>query len=182
MPEPLDGTARLEREVRIHKRLRELLLLFSRGVSDSLGLTAPLQALTPEIRDILGARRVEIWLHDRRNRQLFLASDSDGEPAAERVAVDDASHYAAAGLRLERPVLQRGRVAAPLRGWRRALGTLVIERGTPAKGRGKPADFGEQEFLEFAHELARQLSVGIENIQLLEEVLRQRRLLEDTFN
>ena len=29
---------------------------------------------------------------------------------------------------------------------------------------------------------ARQLSVGIENVQLLEEMLRQRRLLEDTFN
>ena len=33
-----------------------------------------------------------------------------------------------------------------------------------------------------SHELSRQLSAAIENIQLLDEVLRQRRLLEDTFN
>ena len=31
-------------------------------------------------------------------------------------------------------------------------------------------------------DLGRQLSAGIENVQLLEEMLRQRRLLEDTFN
>ena len=36
--------------------------------------------------------------------------------------------------------------------------------------------------LELSHEVARQLSAAIENLQLLEEVLRQRRLLEDSFN
>ena len=169
-----------ERDVRIHKRLRELLLLFSRQVSASLGLTVPLKALTPEIRDMLGARRVEIWLHDRRNRELYLASSSDGEEADGRVSIDDPSHYAAEGLRLDRPNVRGSCLAAPLRGWRRALGTLVIDRGErPAA----PADgFDDQDFLEFTRELARQLSVGIENVQLLDDILRQRRLLEDTFN
>jgi hypothetical protein len=78
--DPSDARGRLEREVRIHKRLRELLLLFSRGVSSSLGLNAALETLTPGIRDILGAGTVEIWLHDRRNRQLVLAASSEGEP------------------------------------------------------------------------------------------------------
>src|SRR4051794_140908 len=109
--DPTDDRARLEREVRIHKRLRELLLLFSRGVSGSLGLTAPLQALTPELRDILGARRVEVWLHDRRNRQLFLASASDGRRTGERVSIDDATHYAAGALRLDRPEVREDRLA-----------------------------------------------------------------------
>ena len=59
---------------------------------------------------------------------------------------------------------------APIRGWRRALGTLVIEGG------------GDERTVEAAHETARQLGVAIENVQLLDEVLRQRRLLEDTFN
>ena len=36
--DPSGDRGRLEREVRVHKRLRELLLLFSRGVSSSLGL------------------------------------------------------------------------------------------------------------------------------------------------
>ena len=40
----------------------------------------------------------------------------------------------------------------------------------------------ETQLVDFAHELGHQLSVGIENVQLLEEILRQRRLLEDTFN
>jgi PAS domain S-box-containing protein len=169
-----------ERDVRIHKRLRELLLLFSRQVSASLGLTVPLKALTPEIRDMLGARRVEIWLHDRRNRELYLASSSEGEGADGRVSTDDPTHYAAEGLRLDRPSVRGECLAAPLRGWRRALGTLVIDRGErPAP----PADgFDDQDFLEFTRELARQLSVGIENVQLLDDILRQRRLLEDTFN
>jgi two-component system NtrC family sensor kinase len=177
--DPSGERGRLEREVRIHKRLRELLLLFSRGVSSSHGLNTALGTLTPEIRDILGAGSVEIWLHDRRNRQLFLAASADGAPPGARVGIDDASHYAAAGLRLDRPKLRGGRVVAPLRGWRRALGTLALER---PKATPKAPAFDDAEFLEFARELARQLSVGIENVQLLDDILRQRRLLEDTFN
>ena len=178
--DPSDERGRLEREMRIHKRLRELLLLFSRGVSSNLGLNAALATLTPEIRDILGAGSVEIWLHDRRNRQLFLAASAEGGAPGERVSIDDMSQYASAGLRLDRPKLRGGRVVAPLRGWRRALGTLAIERAqAPVKGE---ATFDDAEFLEFARELARQLSVGIENVQLLDDILRQRRLLEDTFN
>src|SRR5258708_2258585 len=176
---PSGDRAGLEREVRLRKRLRELLLLFSRGVSSSLGLNAALETLTPEIRDILEAETVEIWLHDRRNRQLVLSASSEGEPLGARVVIDDTSHDAAAGLRLDRPKLRGSRVIAPLRGWRRALGTLVIARD---KASAKGATFDDAEFVEFARELSRQLSVGIENVQLLDDILRQRRLLEDTFN
>ena len=170
---------RLEREVRIHKRLRELLLLFSRGVSSSLGINAALATLTPEIKDVLGARSVEIWLHDRQNRQLVLSASAGGRAIGDRVLLGDTSHHAAAGLRLDRPKLRGTRLVAPLRGWRRALGTLLIDRGA---ARAKGIAFDEGEFVEFAGELSRQLSVGIENVQLLDDILRQRRLLEDTFN
>ena len=44
------------------------------------------------------------------------------------------------------------------------------------------SDLDEVQLVDFAHELGHQLSAGIENVQLLEEILRQRRLLEDTFN
>jgi PAS domain S-box-containing protein len=177
--DPSEDRGRLERELRVHKRLRELLLVFSRGVSSSLGLNAALESLTPEIRDILGAAAVEIWLHDRRNRQLVLSASSEGAALGARVLIDDTSHYAAAGLRLDRPRLRGMRAVSSLRGWRRALGTLVIERDKD-RPRGVTAD--DAEFLEFARELGRQLSVGIENVLLLDDILRQRRLLEDTFN
>lgn len=177
--DPSSERARLEREVRIHKRLRELLLLFSRSVSGTLGLPSALEALPPEIRDIFAAQRVEIWLHDRRNRQLLLAATTDGSPDAAPVAIDDTSHYASSGMRLDRPKMRGPQLVAPLRGWRRALGTLVIERGEPPR---KGAELGPDEFLDFGRELARQLSVAVENVQLLDDILRQRRLLEDTFN
>ena len=171
--DPEGDAAGLEREIRLHKRLRERLLHFSRGFSSSFSLKGALEPLIAEIREILGARGVEIWLHERRSRQLAVAASAGGRPVGERVSVGDLTHYAADGLRLEHPELRGTVLVAPLRGWRRALGTLVIERQAPLEDR---------DFLELADEVARQLSVGIENVQLLEDVLRQRRLLEDTFN
>jgi PAS domain S-box-containing protein len=176
--DPSGERGRLEREVRVQKRLRELLLLFSRGVSSSLGLNAALESITPEIREILGAETVEIWLHERRERRLVLVASS-GKTDADPVSIDDTEHHAVEGLRLERPTLRAQRLIAPLRGWRRALGTLVITR---SKKPPKPAQLDDSEFLEFGLELARQLSVGIENVLLLDDILGQRRLLEDTFN
>jgi signal transduction histidine kinase len=166
------------------------LLQFSAGLSTNLGLPAALERLTPEIRDLASARAVEIWLHDRRKGELYQAATSQGRTSAARVSVNDSGHYAASGLRLDRPRFAGPYLLVPLRGWRRALGTLVIERSErvagPARtppGRGaRGGDFDEAEFLEFGRELARQLSVGIENVLLLDEVLRQGRLLEDTFN
>jgi C4-dicarboxylate-specific signal transduction histidine kinase len=167
--DPSGERGRLEHDARIHQRLRELLLLFSRNVAGSLGLVPALQALTPEIRDIYGASRVEIWLHDRRNRQLLLTASSGRAGKAAPVPIDDVAHHAAAGMRLDNPELRGDQIIAPLRGWRRALGTLVIEPGTA-------------DLIDYVRELTRQLSVGIENVQLLDDILRQRRMLEDTFN
>jgi PAS domain S-box-containing protein len=172
--DPGQDRLRLEREVRLHKRLRDLQLQFSRHVAAAPGLTPALEALTPEIRELLEAAAVEVWLHDRRARQLGLATSAGGRTVGLQVAADDPTHEASEGLRLERAVFRDGRVIAPLRGWRRALGTLII---TP-----QPDTREEDALLELTHELARQLSVGIENVLLLEDILLQRRLLEDTFN
>jgi two-component system NtrC family sensor kinase len=65
-------------------------------------------------------------------------------------------------------------LVAPLRGWRRALGTAIIE--------GEPKGLDDQQFVDGVHDFAVHLSFALENVQLLEEVLQQRRLLEDTFN
>jgi PAS domain S-box-containing protein len=176
--DPSADRARLEREVRIQQRLRDMLLGFSQGVSDSQDLVPALEPLPAQIRDILEAESVEIWLHRRRNRQLVLAASAGGRPVGDQAAVDDSSHDAAAGLRLERPENRGTRIVAPLRGWRRALGALIINQ----RDRGTPTAIDDASRLAFTHELARQLSVGIENVLLLQDMLRQRRLLEDTFN
>ena len=86
---------RLEREVRIHKRLRELLLLFSQGVSGPFSLPAALEPVAPGIRDILEAAAVEIWLLERRTRTLTLVGSAGGAAVGQSVSGDDAGHYAA---------------------------------------------------------------------------------------
>ena len=177
---------RLGRAAAFHRRIQELLLQFSRGVSVTLSLAGAFEALAHETNMLFGTRRTSVWLHDRRARELVLAARSDATsdrgtsspgPGPARVA-SAAETPAARGLRLDRPqiVIDNGEpmLIAPLRGWRRALGTVVIE--------GEPAEIDDEQFADAAFDLARQLSVGFENIQLLEEVLQQRRLLEDSFN
>jgi PAS domain S-box-containing protein len=163
---------------------RELSRTFWRGISSTHGLGPAIVGVLNEFSTHVGAERASVWLHDRRARELSLVASSD--PAygagARRVSITDPAVPAALGLRLERAQILTGDHGAvepilvtPLRGWRRALGTLVVE-GTPSLS----AD--DQQRLDLVSELGRQLSVGIENVQLLEDMLRQRRLLEDTFN
>jgi PAS domain S-box-containing protein len=154
---------------------------FWRGVTSSHGLGQAVAAVLSEFATHAGVGRASVWLHDRRARELSLAASTDASysASAARVSSGDAESPAARGLRLERPqLLEAGPdlvLIAPLRGWRRALGTLVIEGASQQ-------DDERQQQLDLANDLGRQLSVGIENVQLLEEMLWQRRLLEDTFN
>lgn len=169
--------ARVARQAAIHTRLQELFLAFSRGISATLSLVHALETLAHDANALLGTTRTSIWLHDRRARELHLSASSD--PAHSAAPVTTASEEAPSrGMRLDRPQIEDGPGGAvlltPLRGWRRALGTIVIE--------GCAAELDDDDFTQAAYELARQLSVAVENVQLLEEVLQQRRLLEDTFN
>ena len=172
---------RLRTEVAVHERLRDLTVAFSRGVSSSPGLEEALSTLAADVNVLLGARRTAVWLHRRRARQLVLAGSSDGsaQPGPWEVSTEDPEAPPAKGLRLVEPTIgpDGGGVLllAPLRGWRRALGTLVFEGPFTSA-------LDHEQLTAVAHELSRQLSAAIENIQLLEEILRQRRLLEDTFN
>jgi PAS domain S-box-containing protein len=167
------------REAGFHSQLRELFLGFSQRLAD-LTVDAALAVLALDANRLFGARRTSVWLHDRRARHLTLSASSD--PAsldhAARVSTADPAAPAARGLRLERPHIlvspDEQVVIAPLRGWRRALGTLVIE--------GQLCEFDDEQLVAFAHELARQLAAGVENVQLIQEILRQRRLLENAFD
>ncbi len=150
-------------------------------MSSRHGLGAAIEGVLREFNTHVGARRSSVWLHDRRARALWLAASSDAayRAAGHRVAADDADAQAARGLRLEQAEILHEHLepvlVTPLRGWRRALGTLVVEGAVPDK-------LSDQQRLDLAGDLGRQLSAGIENVQLLEDMLRQRRLLEDTFN
>jgi len=153
---------------------------FWRGVSSIQGLAPSIEELLREFKAAIGARRAAVWIHERRARVLsLLASSEAGERAsAPRVSSADEDAPPAVGLRLERAAIVEIAdpiVIAPLRGWRRALGALVVDG--PWRGH-----VDAHLRVELAEELGRKFSVGIENVQLLEELLRQRRLLEDTFN
>jgi PAS domain S-box-containing protein len=170
---------RISRELLQRKRLQEALLVFSRGVSARLSLETGLEALVSEINSLFGAKRTSIWLHDRRGRYLTLAASSDPRDTgtAERIPTADDSPIAR-GMRHD-AVLVEGAgasraVIAPLRGWRRALGTIVIE--------GDARELDDELLMELSMDLARQLSTAVESIVVLDELIRQHRLLADTFD
>jgi PAS domain S-box-containing protein len=164
----------------LHRRLQELFLGFSRGVTGTPQLRGALDILSHDLNALFGTRRTSVWLHDRRQHELVLAASSDADYAARltRLPTNDVTSTAVRGLRQDRPVVSIEHdpfaVVAALRGWRRALGTIVVE--------GEPETLDAEPLADLLHDFSRELAVGIENVQLLEDILRQRRLLEDTFN
>ena len=180
-PSPQAELRRLRSDAAFHQRLRDVTLAFSGGVSSGLSFDGALQTLAADINALLGAVRTSVWLHQRRARRLILAAASDASPAPDTLEVEtgDPEAPAARGMRLEHPEVSGDGsgllLLAPLRGWRRALGTLVVEAP-------RTADLEPGQLASLTRELCRQISAAIENIQLLDEILRQRRLLEDTFN
>jgi len=159
---------RLTRELALRKRLQEAVLLFSRGVSANLGFAPALESLAIDLAAAFGVRRTSIWMHDRRVRVLTLAASSDPRDSATRPSIaTNEDSMIARGLRLDAPELfsvgEAQCLVVPLRGWRRALGTLVIE--------GEPRDVDSPLFIETGADLGRQLSIAIERVLVLSEVL-----------
>jgi PAS domain S-box-containing protein len=144
-----------------------------------------LEALCSGTSRLFAADRTSVWLHDRRARALYLAASSDVMYMTQerRVSTADALEPPAVAMRRDRAELSRntatsgttGMLTIPLKGRRRALGTLVID-GT----RLDPG--GELELLDRADEMGRQLSRAIENVLLLDDVIRSHRELENVFN
>src|SRR5688500_10714593 len=123
---------RLTRELALRKRLQDALLVFSKSISARLTLETALESLVLEVGAIFGVRRTSVWLHDREARVLILSASSDPreKASAARIPTVDSSPIAR-GLRVDAPEIAGERDAQclvmSLRGWRRALGTLVIE-------------------------------------------------------
>ncbi|HEX7138199.1 MAG TPA: histidine kinase dimerization/phospho-acceptor domain-containing protein, partial [Vicinamibacterales bacterium] len=173
----------LRQSEELQRDVRTLLAEFSASLSASLNLSAALDIFCHGTSLLFGADRTLVWIHDRRARSLVLQASSDTVHAARgaRVGVDDLSAPAAAALRRTRAEIVTGpaevtaTVTVPLRGTRRALGTIVFDGVRVQPG-------GELDLLDRADELGRQLASAIENMQLLDDLIRSRRELENTFD
>jgi signal transduction histidine kinase len=168
--------ARAAGDVDLESRSKELLQVFSRDVSNTT-LPAGLEALCMGANRIFGADRTSVWLHDRRARTLVVSASSDAAYLADerRIPVSDPHEPAAIALRHERAELaptgdsaagdQLATITIPLKGRRRALGTLVMEGVRVEPGASDAT-------LARADELGRQVSSALENVLLLDAVLR----------
>ncbi len=168
----------------LQRDVRDLLNEFGASLAATLNLAAGLDIFCYGANRLLGADRTSVWIHDRRSRQLMLHASSDTGDVVRgvRVSTDDPSAPAAIAMRRTRAEIVPAAneevtalVTVPLKGTRRALGTIVLEGVRVEMG-------GELDLLDRADELGRQLSNSIENMQLLDDVLRSRRELENTFD
>jgi signal transduction histidine kinase len=168
----------------LQRDLRELLDEFSATLATTLNLAGGLDTFCHGANRLFGADRTSIWIHDRRARHVVLRASSDPEHMSRgvRVSGDDSLAPAAVAMRRSRaeilaapPDSPTRTVTVPLRGCRRALGTIVFDGVRVETG-------GEVDLLARADELGRQLSSSIETMQLLDDVMRSRRELENTFD
>src|SRR5437899_914338 len=175
---------RLRQTQDLQRDLLELITEFGESLSATLNLSAGLDILCHGANRLFGADRTSVWIHDRRARHLVLRASSDPQHVARgvRISTDDPASPAALAMRGARAQLVAAQdetitltLTIPLRGTRRALGTIVCD-GVRLETRG------ELSLLERADELGRQLSSAVENMQLLDDVIRSRRELENTFD
>ena len=168
----------LQRDVRL------LLDEFSATLSSTLSLAAGLDIFCFGANRLFGADRTSVWIHERRAHDVVLQASSDSAHIARgvRVNTDDQLAPAAVALRQTRAEIVATEadaatvtVTVPLRGCRRALGTLVFEGVRLETG-------GELDLLDRADEVGGQLSHAIENLQLIDDVMRSRRELENAFD
>jgi PAS domain S-box-containing protein len=166
---------------------RDLRLVFD-GVgailATTLNLSAGLESFCQRANPLFGADRTAVWLHDRRARHLVLRACSDAGRVVTRARApaDDPLSVAAAAMRKPTAEIQphagdatASTITVPLLGTRRALGTILFEGVRFEPG-------GDLVLLDRAEEAGRLLSSAIENMQLLDDVVRSRRELENTFD
>jgi PAS domain S-box-containing protein len=175
---------RLRRNEELQREIRQLFDDVSASLTTTLNLGAGLDMFCSRATRLFGADRTSVWLHDRQSRHLTLTASSDAEQVAPGLQIEagDALSPAAVAMRSSRAEILTGAgevpittVTVPLRGRRRALGTVVFDGVRVETG-------GELDLLDRADELGVQLAGAIENLQLLEDVIRSRRELENTFD
>jgi two-component system NtrC family sensor kinase len=136
----------------------------------TLDASAGLDVFGRGAKRLLGAERATVWIYDRRARQLVLEASTDASHLSRgfRVSADDPVMPAAAAMGRSGAEISTsnavGSLTIPLRGWRRALGAIVIDGISYRNG-------SEADILELADDLGRQLSNAIESLQLLQTMI-----------
>jgi len=173
----------LRQRDQLQRDLIALLDAFSASLTTASSLTTGLGVLCQGASRLFAADRTSAWIYERRRGDLVLQAASDPRHVAQIVRIDaeDENAPAAVAMRRERAEITltahgaTAMLTIPLRGRRRALGTIVVEGARLDGG-------GELDVLDRADELGRQLSTAIENVQLLDDVICSRRELENTFD
>jgi PAS domain S-box-containing protein len=175
---------RLRQNEALQRDLRHVFDDVAAILAATLNLSAGLESFCHGANLLFGADRTAVWLHDRRARHLVLRASSDAGQVVSgaHAPADDPLSVAAAAMRKTTAEIQppagdatTSTVTVPLRGTRRALGTILFEGVRVETG-------GELVLLDRADEIGRLLSSAIENMQLLDDVVRSRRELENTFD
>ena len=175
---------RRQRESDLDRDLREALLVFARGSESPAAMATSLAVFCRSVMWLLGADAAQVWQHDRRTRELALVANSDGARLGARIPTSDEEHPAVRGLRQPHAVAlsespgqpdaaSTVTLTVPLKGRRRALGTLVLTGVRPESG-------GDADLLARAEQVGRGLAASLENVQLLDDVLRSAERLAHT--
>jgi sigma-B regulation protein RsbU (phosphoserine phosphatase) len=198
----LERALRHDAEVRsmsreIIERYEEITLLYS--ISEILGSVISLESaagtILEEVIGILGARRAALWVHEAERGQLVLAAAVGGDGQPGPVQVDDACSITAQVFRDRRPVLlgpgeeyprpdcdpanqQRGSFLSvpvsytPPEGDARTIGVINLV------GRSTSEAFSAGD-LKLLSAIASQIGAAVENSRLVEESLRQERMVRE---
>jgi signal transduction histidine kinase len=165
----------LRQNAALQRDIGGLLAEFGGILGSTLNLGSALDALCRGANRLFGADRTAVWVHNRRERRLVLRSSSEGDQIAwgGQIDADDARSPVALAMRRSHAEIQSAdgsptaTVTVPLRGCRRALGTMMLE--------GVRVEAGDElALLDRADELGRRLGAAVENIQLLDDVVRSR--------
>jgi phosphoserine phosphatase RsbU/P len=198
----LARTGRHDEEMRsfsreIAERYEEITLLYS--ISEILGSIISLEdasrTILTEVSSILSAGRASLWVHDAPSSQLRLAAVEGGDGQSGPIEVDDPCSVTAAVFREARPVIlapgeeyhrddcaggegQRGSFLSvpvsytPPEGETRTVGVINLV----GKGGNDGFSAGDMKLLSA---IASQIGAAVENNRLIEESLRQERMVRE---
>ncbi|HEX2204887.1 MAG TPA: SpoIIE family protein phosphatase, partial [Longimicrobium sp.] len=180
------------------ERYEEINLLYS--ISEILGSTIALEQATgtilSEVASILGASRAALWVHDAEAGHLYLAAVEGGDGHRGPIVVGDPCSVTAAVFREARPVIlapgemyardgcegetatQKGSFLSvpvsytPPEGETRTVGVINLI------GRGASGGFSAGD-LKLLSAIASQIGAAVENNRLIEESLRQERIVRE---
>ena len=176
---------RMRQEASLQRGLQELVVALGRSGTPTVPLDR-FERFCEDVARAMPAVRVDLWLHNRRGRTIDRMASSDRLARGDAASVPDSDtgHVVAETLRQPRAWFvgappdgptRSATVAVPLQAGRRMLGVLLVEGLSVHSGNARRR-------LDLVEGLGQQLANVIESTQLLDDVLRTRRKLENTFD